>query len=56
MLTVTITQIFEISLLESELCKKWQTLVIIGEISLYIVHKLPVAVNHCTPTFTPEFF
>ena len=33
MLTVTMAQIFEISLSESQIYKKWQTLMIIGEIS-----------------------
>ena len=33
MLTVTIAQIFEISLSESRIYKKWQTLVIIREIT-----------------------
>ena len=33
MLTVTMAQIFEISLSESQVYKKWQTLMIIGEIS-----------------------
>ena len=36
MLTVTMAQIFEISLSESQVYKKWQTLMIIGEIQTLI--------------------